>query len=128
MAPARWRTSSASCRRLQFKLGLSADVPEQPRGRLDRPDHAARADGTDFIIIKRGRVHPQPASRCGTRCAVAIPFVEVHLSNVYRRERFRQRSKLSDLAVGSIVGLVRPGTAWGWSSPRLYRAGGGDRG
>ena len=37
--------------------------------------------------------------------AVAVPFVEVHLSNIYRREQFRQHSYLVDVAVGSINGL-----------------------
>jgi 3-dehydroquinate dehydratase-2 len=41
--------------------------------------------------------------------AVQIPFVEVHLSNVHRREEFRHRSYLADLAVGSIVGLGAAG-------------------
>ena len=37
--------------------------------------------------------------------AVAIPFIEVHISNVYAREEFRQHSYFSDIAVGSIIGL-----------------------
>jgi 3-dehydroquinate dehydratase-2 len=40
---------------------------------------------------------------------VAIPFIEVHLSNVHRREEFRQRSYLSDIAVGVIAGLGSQG-------------------
>jgi 3-dehydroquinate dehydratase-2 len=41
--------------------------------------------------------------------AVALPFVEVHLSNVFARETFRQRSYFSDLAVGLISGLGATG-------------------
>ncbi len=41
--------------------------------------------------------------------AVALPFVEVHLSNLHRREEFRHRSLLADLAIGSIVGLGAAG-------------------
>jgi len=37
--------------------------------------------------------------------AAAVPFLEVHLSNIYAREPFRQRSFFSDLAVGTIAGL-----------------------
>ena len=36
---------------------------------------------------------------------VAVPFIEVHLSNIYAREEFRHRSYLSDIAAGCIVGL-----------------------
>ena len=71
--------------------------------------HAARGDGTDFIVINAGAyTHTSVALRVAL-AAVTIPFVEVHLSNVYRRERFRHRSLLSDLAVGSIIGLGATG-------------------
>jgi 3-dehydroquinate dehydratase-2 len=69
----------------------------------------ARADAVGFIIINPGAwAHTSIALR-DALAAVAIPFVEVHISNVYRRERFRQRSLLSDLAVGSIIGLGATG-------------------
>ena len=44
--------------------------------------------------------------------AVAIPFIEVHLSNVHAREPFRRHSYLSDIARGSIVGLGVSGYRW----------------
>lgn len=43
--------------------------------------------------------------------ATEIPFIEVHISNVYARERFRHKSLFSDLAIGSIVGLGTYGYA-----------------
>lgn len=66
---------------------------------------AAREDGTDFIIINAGALTHTSVALRDALAAVAIRFIEVHLSNVHRRETFRHHSYLSDLAVGSIVGL-----------------------
>jgi 3-dehydroquinate dehydratase-2 len=71
--------------------------------------HAARNDGTDFIIINAGAFTHTSVALRDALAAVAIPFIEVHLSNVHRREAFRHHSYLSDLAVGSIVGLGATG-------------------
>jgi len=71
--------------------------------------HAARTDGTDFIVINPGAfTHTSVALRDAV-AGVAIPFVEVHLSNVHRREPFRHHSYFSDLAEGVIVGLGAQG-------------------
>jgi 3-dehydroquinate dehydratase-2 len=71
--------------------------------------HAARADGTDFIIVNpAGFTHSSVALR-DALAAVAIPFVEVHLSNIHRREPFRHHSYFSDLAEGVICGLGAQG-------------------
>jgi 3-dehydroquinate dehydratase-2 len=67
--------------------------------------HSARTDGTDFILINAGAyTHTSVAIR-DALAAIKISFVEVHLSNVYKREEFRHHSFLSDLAVGVIAGL-----------------------
>ena len=71
--------------------------------------HAARTDGTDFIVINPGAFTHTSVALRDAIAGVAIPFVEVHLSNVHRREPFRHHSYFSDLAEGVIVGLGAQG-------------------
>jgi len=69
----------------------------------------ARTDGSDFIIINPAAfTHTSVAIR-DALSAVSIPFVEVHLSNVFAREAFRKESYFSDIAVGVISGLGATG-------------------
>lgn len=65
----------------------------------------ARTDGTDFIIINPAAFTHTSVAMRDALAAVEIPFIEVHLSNVHRREAFRRHSYFSDLAVGVIAGL-----------------------
>ncbi|MGG4605608.1 type II 3-dehydroquinate dehydratase [Alcaligenaceae bacterium 429] len=66
---------------------------------------AAAGERIDYIIINAGAyTHTSVAIR-DALAAVSIPFVEVHLSNVYQRETFRHHSYLSAMAKGVIVGL-----------------------
>lgn len=67
--------------------------------------HAARTEGVRFVIINPGAfTHTSVAIR-DAFAAVAIPFAEVHISNVHAREEFRKHSYLSDLAVGVLTGF-----------------------
>lgn len=69
----------------------------------------ASQDGTDFIIINPAAFTHTSVALRDALAAVAIPFIEVHLSNVFAREAFRKESFFSDLAVGVISGLGATG-------------------
>ncbi|MFN6994374.1 MAG: type II 3-dehydroquinate dehydratase [Aquincola tertiaricarbonis] len=89
--------------------------------------HAARTDGTGYIVINPGAfTHTSVAIR-DALSGVAIPFIEVHISNVHKREPFRHHSYLSDVAVGTIVGLGTMGysLALQYALAALATAGGG---
>ncbi len=71
--------------------------------------HAAKRDGTAYIVINPGAYTHTSIALRDALLAVGIPFIEVHLSNVHAREAFRRHSYLSDIARGVIAGLGAQG-------------------
>jgi 3-dehydroquinate dehydratase II len=104
---------SASLQSIEAKLGdlargrghsLSA-FQSNAEHELIAKIHAAKHEGIAFVIVNpAGFSHTSIALR-DAFLAVDVPFIEVHLSNVFARETFRQHSYLSDIAVGCIFGL-----------------------
>ena len=67
--------------------------------------HAAKSDETALIIINPAAFTHTSVALRDALAAVAIPFIEVHLSNVHAREPFRKHSYFSDLAIGLVAGF-----------------------
>jgi len=74
---------------------------------VDRIQQAA--GHVDFILLNPGALTHTSVALRDALLAVAIPFIEIHLSNVYAREEFRRHSYVSDVAVGVITGLGAQG-------------------
>jgi 3-dehydroquinate dehydratase II len=95
------RAETAGARFASFQSNSESEL-------VDRIQQAGR-DGVGFIIINPAAYTHTSIAMRDALAAVAIPFIEVHLSNVYAREAFRHRSHFSDLAVGVVSGLGAQG-------------------
>jgi len=67
--------------------------------------HNAKQDSVDYIIINPGAFTHTSIALRDAFLGVNIPFIEVHISNIYSREEFRKKSYLSDISKGLITGL-----------------------
>tara|TARA_B100001750_G_C15386167_1_gene535001 strand:- start:87 stop:533 length:447 start_codon:yes stop_codon:yes gene_type:complete len=67
--------------------------------------HEAATNDIEFILLNPGAFTHTSVSIRDALLAVSIPFIEVHLSNVFSREEFRHSSYFSDIAVGCVFGL-----------------------
>ncbi|HEY5720175.1 MAG TPA: type II 3-dehydroquinate dehydratase [Gammaproteobacteria bacterium] len=85
--------------------------------------HAARDDGTACILFNPGAFTHTSIALRDALLAVAVPFIEVHLSNVHAREPFRHHSYFSDIALGSIVGLGAHGYELALAAALRHHAG-----
>lgn len=95
-------------RALEAGAGLTSFQSNHEGALVDRVQ-AAQGDGTDFILINPAALTHTSVALRDALAAVAIPFIEVHLSNVHRREAFRHHSYFSALAEGVIAGLGASG-------------------
>ncbi|HKW39003.1 MAG TPA: type II 3-dehydroquinate dehydratase [Burkholderiales bacterium] len=88
------------------KQGIALEsFQSNQEGALIERVHAAKRQGFAWIIVNPGGLTHTSIALRDAFASVAIPFLEVHLSNIYSREPFRRHSYFSDLAVGTVCGL-----------------------
>lgn len=87
-----------------FDINLE-DFQSNGEGELIDRIHKAKNDAVDYIIFNPGAYTHTSIALRDAMLGVSIPFIEVHISNIYQREKFRKKSYFTDIAVGSIVGF-----------------------
>jgi 3-dehydroquinate dehydratase-2 len=88
------------------ELGVEAECfQSNHEGAIVDRLHAARSEGVAGVVVNAGAyTHTSVAIR-DAFAGTAIPFVEIHVTNVHAREPFRHHSTLSDIAAGIVVGF-----------------------
>lgn len=96
--------------RLGIELGVTvASFQSNHEGALIDRLHASRNDGTHYILINPAAYTHTSVALRDAIAATDLPFIEIHLSNVHRREAFRHHSFFSDLAEAVISGCGAQG-------------------
>jgi len=96
---------SAAAQQVQTAGARLSCFQSNHEGALIDRIQAARGEGVDAIVINPGGLTHTSVALRDALAGVAIPFVEIHISNIHRREPFRHHSYLSGIAVGVICGL-----------------------
>ena len=113
----RWRTINARLGKRASAAGAAlSSFQSNFEGELIARIHRRAQDGTAFIIINPAAFTHTSVALRDALAAVKVPFIEVHLSNVFAREPFRHHSYFTDLAVGLICGWGPKATSWRWST------------
>ncbi|MET0216709.1 MAG: type II 3-dehydroquinate dehydratase [Burkholderiales bacterium] len=110
------RAHAAGVQLEAFQSNSEGDLVERVQG--------ASRTGVDFVIINPAAFTHTSVALRDALAAVKIPFLEVHLSNVFSRETFRHHSYFSDIAVGVISGLGARGYELALEFALGYRRGG----
>ncbi len=117
----------ARCTTLAAELGheLSCFQSNAEHELIDRVQ-AAATDGVDFIILNPGGFTHTSVALRDAFLAVQIPFIEIHLSNTFAREEFRQNSYFSDIASSCLFGFGAYGYELALQAASHYVASTGD--
>jgi len=117
----------ARCTTLAAELGheLSCFQSNAEHELIDRVQTAA-TDGVDFIILNPGGFTHTSVALRDAFLAVQIPFIEIHLSNTFAREEFRQNSYFSDIASSCLFGFGAYGYELALQAASHYVASTGD--
>ncbi len=99
-------------RMMDEALGLKADLTffqSNHEGKIIDRIHECRFDGTQGIIINAGGLTHTSVSLADALASVRVPYIEIHVSNIFAREPFRHHSYLSAKAAGVIAGCGTDG-------------------